>query len=213
MGSIDVRNPNLEPGSYQLIINLFGSQHDVFKLDMISLGDLVLASQVFEASKGIITNSCNGKLTANVFFGKAGVGKSTVASWTSSLPGLFEVGTVGTGTTTLGTWLSSSITENSYCEFAETQFQPIDEIQFIPPLPDMSFCKNGTSNLAFFDTEGLDYQTELGKNYDIVTILPHTLIAENVFLVVSDRLNPNEERIIKHRLHFFSSFIDFFIFS
>ena len=56
----------------------------------------------------------------------------------------------------------------------------------------MNFCMNATGNLAFFDTEGLDYQTELGDNYDIVTVLPHTLIAENVFLVVRDRLNPNE---------------------
>ena len=54
--------------------------------------------------KGVIRNSCEGLLTANVFFGKAGVGKSTVASWTSSKPGLFDVGTVDAGTTTLGTW-------------------------------------------------------------------------------------------------------------
>ena len=56
----------------------------------------------------------------------------------------------------------------------------------------MNFCLNSTGNFAFFDTEGLDYQTELGDHYDIVTVLPHTLIAENVFLVVRDRLNPNE---------------------
>ena len=42
------------------------------------------------------------------------------------------------------------------------------------------------------DTEGMDYHTELGDNYDVVTILPHTMIAENVFLVVRDRLNPKE---------------------
>ena len=187
---------NLGVATLRTINGHFNSiDHPILQLDLISFGDLVLASHVFEESKGIITNSCNGKLTANVFFGKAGVGKSTIASWTSSLPGLFEVGTVGTGTTTLGTWLSSSISDNLYCAFAETQFQPIEEIEFIPPLPDMTFCKNGTSHLAFFDTEGLDYQTELGKNYDIVTVLPHTLIAENVFLVVSDRLNPNEGMI------------------
>ena len=57
-----------------------------------------------------------------------------------------------------------------------------------------------TGNLAFFDTEGLDYQTELGDNYDIVTVLPHTLIAENVFLVVRDRLNPNEVKELIDRL-------------
>ena len=64
---------------------------------------------VINSEKGIITNSCKGKLTSNVFLGKAGAGKSTVASWTSSLPGLFEVGNVDSGTTTLGTWLSSSV--------------------------------------------------------------------------------------------------------
>ena len=132
-----------------------------------------------------------------MFFGKAGVGKSTVASWVSSVPGLFEVGTAGAGTTTLGTWLSSSVPENDYCNFASNQFQPIDQISTIPPLPDMDFCLNATQNLAFFDTEGLDYQTELGENYDIVTVLPHTLISENVFLVVRDRLNPNEGLVFK----------------
>ena len=50
------------------------------------------------------------------------------------------------------------------------------------------------------DTEGMDYQTELGKNYDIVTILPHTIIAENVFLVVGDRLNPREISELIQRL-------------
>ena len=130
-----------------------------------------------------------------MFFGKAGVGKSTVASWVSSVPGLFEVGTAGAGTTTLGTWLSSSIPEDEYCYFASNQFQPVEEIETIPPLPDMNFCLNATGHLAFLDTEGLDYQTELGENYDILTVLPHTLIAENVVLVVRDRLNPAEGKV------------------
>ena len=64
----------------------------------------------------------------------------------------------------------------------------------------MTFCKNMSGHFAFFDTEGLDYQTELGDNYDIVTVLPHTLIAENVFLVVRDRLNPNEVKELIDRL-------------
>ena len=155
---------------------------------------------VNNSEKGIITNSCNGKLTSNVFFGKAGVGKSTVASWTSSLPGLFEVGNVDSGTTTLGTWLSNSVSTDGYCSFAEAQFQPILEIESIPPLPDMTFCQNMAGRFTFFDTEGLDYQTELGDNYDIVTVLPHTLISENVFLVVRDRLNPNEVKELIDRL-------------
>ena len=48
------------------------------------------------------------------------------------------------------------------------------------------------THTCFLDTEGLDYQTELGDNYDIVTLLPHTIIAENVFHVVRDRVNPHE---------------------
>ena len=150
--------------------------------------------------KGVIRNSCEGLLTANVFFGKAGVGKSTVASWTSSKPGLFDVGTVDAGTTTLGTWLSSSLVENEYCQFADNQFQPISNLDNVSPLPGLEFCSNMTGNLAFFDTEGLDYQTELGKNYDIVTVLPHTLVAENVILIVRDRLNPNEVKNLIDRL-------------
>ena len=47
-------------------------------------------------------------------------------------------------------------------------------------------------NIAFLDTEGIDYQTEAGENYDVVTVLPHTLISENVFLLVRDRINPSE---------------------
>jgi len=90
--------------------------------------------------------------------------------------------------------------ENEYCSFAESNFQPIEELTNVSPLPSLDFCFNRTDNQAFFDTEGLDYQTELGENYDIVTVLPHTLIAENVFLVVRDRLNPNEVKDLIDRL-------------
>ena len=82
-------------------------------------------------------------------------------------------------------------------KYLKETFQPLLEITSIPPLPDMDFCLNSTGNFAFFDTEGLDYQTELGEHYDIVTVLPHTLIAENVFLVLRDRLNPNEGLVLK----------------
>ena len=125
---------------------------------------------------------------------------------TSSIPGLFEVGTNDIGTTTLGTWLSSSVQEDGYCSFAADQFQPLEEISSIPPLPDMTFCMNSTGNLAFFDTEGLDYQTELGDNYDIVTVLPHVLVAETVFLVVREQLNPNEGHVKFLSNIFFSLF-------
>ena len=60
----------------------------------MALGDLILASKIYDESRGIITSSCLGKLTANVFFGKAGVGKSTIASLSATVPGLFDVGTV-----------------------------------------------------------------------------------------------------------------------
>ena len=62
----------------------------------------------------------------------------------------------------------------------------------IPDLGSLESYYQNLSNVGFMDTEGMDYQTEFGENYDIVTILPHALIAENVFLVVRDRLNPKE---------------------
>lgn len=99
---------------------------------------------------------------------------------------------VGSGTTTLGTWLSSSIEQVDYCQFANETFQPFEDIPNLSPLPGLEYNSDTFGNLVFFDTEGLDYQTELGKNYDIVSILPHALAAENVFLVVRDRLNPAE---------------------
>lgn len=169
-----------------------GISQDRLTIENVAFGDLILASKIFDESRGIITNSCDGKLTANGFFGKAGVGKSTLASLTATLPGLFDVGTAGSGTTTLGTWLSSSLDQVKYCEFGNETFQPVEEIDNLPSLPDIQIQNETSGNLAFLDTEGLDYQTELGENYDIVTILPHTLASENVFLVVRDRLNPAE---------------------
>ena len=92
----------------------------------------------------------------------------------------------------MGTWISSSIEEVDYCQFANQTFQPFDDLHNLPPLPDFEYYNDTIENLVFLDTEGLDYQTELGQNYDIVSILPHALVAENVFLVVRDRLNPAE---------------------
>ena len=92
----------------------------------------------------------------------------------------------------MGTWISSSIEESDYCQFANQTFQPFDDLPNLPPLPDLKYYNDTIENLIFLDTEGLDYQTELGQNYDIVSILPHALAAENVFLVVRDRLNPAE---------------------
>lgn len=75
-------------------------------VESITKGDLLLYSEIIEESRGIVENSCDGKITGNMFFGKAGVGKSTIASLVSSKPGLFKAGTTESGTTTLGTWLS-----------------------------------------------------------------------------------------------------------
>ena len=107
----------------------------------------------------------------------------------SSLPGLFRAKNANE------TWLSSSIPTDEYCFFAEEEFQPILEIESIPPLPDMTFCHNMAGHFAFLDTEVFgeeQYQTEPAENYDIVTAFPHNLISENVILVVRDRLNPSE---------------------
>ena len=75
------------------MLNVIGYGPDELTIYNVTLGDLILASQIFDDSRGIITNSCEGKLLANVVFGKAGVGKSTLASLIATLPGLFEVGT------------------------------------------------------------------------------------------------------------------------
>ena len=77
-------------------------EHDVFRLDSDELGDLTLRSKVFPDAEGIVTSSCDGPFTENIYFGKAGVGKSTVASLVSSKTGLFDSGNTGSGTTTLG---------------------------------------------------------------------------------------------------------------
>ena len=84
----------------------------------------------------------------------------------------------------------STIDDASFGHFAEKNFQPIDNIPNIPQLQPIN--STNTSYFTFLDSEGLDYQTQQGENYDIVSSLPHVIIAENVFLVVRDRLNPQE---------------------
>ena len=51
-GNLDVRNAYSISGHYQLVINIHGYTQDKFKLNLISLGDLILASHIFEDSKG-----------------------------------------------------------------------------------------------------------------------------------------------------------------
>ena len=77
-------------------------RQDSLVMKSFSFGDFVLRSKVYPEAENIINDSCSGQITGNVFFGKAGVGKSTVASLVSSKPGLFDVGTDSQGTTTLG---------------------------------------------------------------------------------------------------------------
>ena len=83
-----------------------GAKADMLKINSISKGDLLLYSEILDEGRGIVETSCDGKITGNMFFGKAGVGKSTIASLVSSKPGLFDSGTTESGTTTLGTWIS-----------------------------------------------------------------------------------------------------------
>ena len=68
----------------------------------------------------------------------------------------------------------------------------------LPDVPDLTDCFDG--HFTFLDTEGLDHQTELGQNYDVVTILPHATVSENVILVVRDRLNANEVKEVIDKL-------------
>ena len=101
----------------------------------------------------------------------------------------------------------STIDDALLGDFAEKNFQPIENIPNIPQLQPIN--TTNTSHFTFLDSEGLDYQTEQGENYDTVSSLPHVIIAENVFLVVRDRLNPQEiigkvQNICKGFVHFFS---------
>lgn len=54
IGNIDVRHANPRSGSFKLVIVVHGYLNDKFKIDIISLGDLVLASQIFDENKGMI---------------------------------------------------------------------------------------------------------------------------------------------------------------
>merc|ERR1719431_717398 len=131
-GPIDVDNKRTTNATLHIIGYM--SKNDELVLNSISYGDLLLRSIIYPDSRDIVTKSCKGQVTATVFFGKAGVGKSTIASLTSSKPGLFEVGTSGIGTTTLGTWLSSSVDDGEYAKFADLKFQPHEELQDLPSL-------------------------------------------------------------------------------
>ena len=53
-GDLDVRNAFLESGTFKLVINIHGYTQDKFKLNLISLGDLILSSRVLANSSGKI---------------------------------------------------------------------------------------------------------------------------------------------------------------
>ena len=52
VGNIDVRNSNLNSNTYKLVVVIHAFTQDKFKVNTVSIGDLVLASEIFEESKG-----------------------------------------------------------------------------------------------------------------------------------------------------------------
>ena len=52
VGNIDVRNSNSNNDTFKLIVIIHAFTHDKFKVTKVSIGDLVLASEIFEESKG-----------------------------------------------------------------------------------------------------------------------------------------------------------------
>ena len=54
LGNIDVRNSFARNGTFKLVIVIHGYTNDKFRVDLVSLGDLILSSEIFEDSKGKI---------------------------------------------------------------------------------------------------------------------------------------------------------------
>ena len=52
IGNIDIRNSNLENATYKLVVVIHAFAQDKFKVNLVSIGDLVLASEIFEENKG-----------------------------------------------------------------------------------------------------------------------------------------------------------------
>ena len=52
IGNIDVKNFNLESATYELVVVIHAFVQDKFKVNLVSIGDLVLASEIFEENKG-----------------------------------------------------------------------------------------------------------------------------------------------------------------
>ena len=51
-GNIDIRNSNLRSDIYKLVVIIHAYTQDKFQVNLVSIGDLVLASEIFENSKG-----------------------------------------------------------------------------------------------------------------------------------------------------------------
>lgn len=65
---------------FQLVIEGRISEYEEVNLKSVSLGDFKLKSTVLPEAEGFMDDHCHGEAVANVFFGEAGVGKSTIAS-------------------------------------------------------------------------------------------------------------------------------------
>ena len=58
-GNIDVRNSLSKSGTFKLVITIHGYVNDKFRIDIVSLGDLILSSEIFSDSKGKIFITMN----------------------------------------------------------------------------------------------------------------------------------------------------------
>ena len=124
----------------------------MIRIKSLSFGRLGLISKIKQPARNVITNSCVGKLTANIFLGNAGVGKSTITGWITTFPGIFKVGKTSAGTTTLGTWISTAITRLQFTSRTAKMFDSHDHQQrFI----DQKQVSELADNFIFMDTEGI----------------------------------------------------------
>ena len=53
IGNLDIRHANPTNGTFKLVIIIHGYMNDKLRLDLVSLGDLVLAAEIFEENKGM----------------------------------------------------------------------------------------------------------------------------------------------------------------
>ena len=106
---------------FKLYCRAYITNNDKLRIGKIMIGRFLLESVILDGAEGIITDSCDGKVTGNLFFGKAGVGKSTVASLVSGTPGLFKSASSASGSTTRGTWMSRAVLQQFYMQKSNTR--------------------------------------------------------------------------------------------